>query len=480
MNSFDVILSLFKDYYGFPVESIEKLAGAGSNRMYYRLKGMNPDTGQKISCIGVVGDDLRECASFVKLSNILGSLSFPVPKVYAFSSDFKYYIQEDLGTSSLLDFIKTEDGHSQENMLKDVLRLLAKLQTIPFEYLEEGIGYSCFSKRQIMWDFNYFKYEYLKPLGFEFDENALEDDFELLADSLLKISDKWSGFMYRDFQSRNILIKEGFPYFIDFQGGRKGPGIYDAVSLLWQSRAGFDYDFRIQMLDEYLKYVSELSGESFSLSLDEMLHFALFRTLQVLGAYGFRGVIEKKATFIESIPAALANLRELYDKGVLDNYPELKRISLILFNDPRFVVDENYISSGGLMVEVFSFSYKKGYPSDFSGNGGGYMFDCRGMHNPGRYQEYKSLTGRDKPVVDFLEQRGECQDFIKNAFELTKVSLDSYIRRGFRNLQIGFGCTGGQHRSVYCAENYARLIKSKYPDVKVRLTHREQGIETFI
>ena len=277
--------------------------------------------------------------------------------------------------------------------------------------------------------------------------------------------------MFRDFQSRNVMVCDGKPYFIDFQGGRRGPGIYDAVSFLWQAKAGFSDDFRSKMLDYYFEMRHVLAGENRDYVRERKLtyDFALFRTLQVLGAYGLRGLVERKAHFIESIPPALRNLRSLLSSGAADDYPELKRICNEICNDARFKENE----SGALHIKVFSFSYKKGYPADYTGNGGGFMFDCRGMHNPGRYQEYKSLTGRDRAVIDFLEERGEVQEFVRKAVDIVSPSVETYIRRGFSNLQIGFGCTGGQHRSVYCAEHVATILADKYPEATVTLIHRE-------
>lgn len=274
------------------------------------------------------------------------------------------------------------------------------------------------------------------------------------------------------------MVYESKPYFIDFQGGRPGPVIYDAISFLWQAKAGFSDDFRQEMLEHYFEELSRLTScrRNEQEEHQSVNRFALFRTLQVLGAYGLRGLVERKAHFIESIPAALENLKILIENGAVDRYPELKRVCSCVCTDKRFAKK----TEDGLRVTVFSFSYKKGYPADFTGNGGGFMFDCRGMHNPGRYAEYKSLTGRDKPVIDFLEERGEVQQFVENAVGMVSPSIETYLRRGFSNLQIGFGCTGGQHRSVYCAERTAQVIAEKFPSAHIVLIHREQGLETTL
>jgi hypothetical protein len=272
------------------------------------------------------------------------------------------------------------------------------------------------------------------------------------------------------------MLFDNEPYWIDFQGGRKGVCLYDAVSFLYQAKAGFSADFRRDMMDVYVAEYSRVTGSDKAEIKKAIPSILLLRTLQVLGAYGFRGLFERKAHFVESIPGALANLHDLIDSSALNSLPELKRLALVMVEDSRFKLRV----STGLEVTVFSFSYKKGYPDDFSGNGGGFMFDCRGMHNPGRYDEYKPLTGRDEPVKKFLEQCGEIQPFLHSAWEMIDPSVACYIRRGFTSLQIGFGCTGGRHRSVYSAEATARHIKCKFPEAIVRLVHREQDITEII
>lgn len=461
----NILSLLFKDYYGFEPEKIHPLPGAGSGRRYFRLGS------HSVSCIGVVGENLRDCKAFLELDKVFERNDFAVPKVLAESGDGMYYIQEDLGDTSIFDLIKK--GGDVESIIREAFKDLVDLQTVPESEWEDKVVYPPFSRRQIFWDLNYFKYEYLKAGGFDFDEEALENDFENLSTDIMEFAGEAWGFMYRDFQSRNIMVKEGIPYFIDFQGGRKGPMLYDAVSFLWQAKAGFSDGFRERMLDVYLDYLCGSDLEKKQKIWDSVPVFVLFRTLQVLGAYGLRGLVEKKAHFIESIPGALENLKSLLNRGILDKYPEMQLVCGKVVDDPRF---KSRAKDGKLKVSVFSFSYKKGYPSDFSGNGGGFMFDCRGMHNPGRYEEYKSLTGLDKPVVVFLEEKGEVQVFCNKIVDILAPTVERYIKRGFTSLQVGFGCTGGQHRSVYCAERVGRVIAEKYPEAKIVINHREQRI----
>lgn len=485
MQDIEILSQLFQKYSGFKPARIAKLSGAGSNRRYYRLLADDGGTGSSFSCIGVGGDNLRDCRAFTSLSRVFRDHGLPVPEVYEVSGDGMHYIQQDLGDISLFDIIgqKGPDSTEVRELVKESLANLVEMQTVESREWELHVEYPAFSKRQVMWDLNYFKYEYLKPSGVDFDENLLEDDFEKLAEILTEDGGRF-GFMYRDFQSRNIMVCGDKPFFIDYQGGRPGPLLYDAVSFLWQAKAGFQEEFRHEMIHYYMEQLNK-QGNTSGLQSDPTTAddcraglFALFRTLQVLGAYGLRGLVERKAHFIESIPLALANLERLKLDGILDDYPELKRVAATICTDRRFVKGDE--DENRLHVKVFSFSYKKGYPSDYTGNGGGFMFDCRGMHNPGRYAEYRELTGLDAPVITFLEERGEVQKFVDNAYVLVSPSVETYLRRGFSDLQIGFGCTGGRHRSVYCAEHLARRLADSYPDAIVEVIHREQGMERII
>ena len=277
--------------------------------------------------------------------------------------------------------------------------------------------------------------------------------------------------MYRDFQSRNVMIKDGKPWFIDFQGGRRGPAEYDVASFLWQARANIPCDLRERLIDEYLDSASRYAAIDRDQFKSRLRDFVLFRLLQVLGAYGFRGLYEKKTHFIESIPPALGKIEELLAANGFGCYPTLVDLLRQLADNFRPAPTSNH-----LIVTIRSFSYKRGLPGDASGNGGGFVFDCRGMHNPGRYEEYKRLTGMDAPVIDFLEARGEVQPFLGHCYGLVDSSVEVYLRRGFTSLTIDFGCTGGQHRSVYCAEKMAAHLSEKY-GVDVRLLHREQNVE---
>lgn len=466
MRNESVLLKLYNDRFGRAADSIVRLPGAGSDRLYYRL---NSSLG---SCIGVRSDSEKDSRAFLSLASYFRKEGMNVPEILARDDSGRYYLQEDLGPLSLFDLIVSRGNEEEtEKYVVEVMRSLVRLQTLPAEDWKRLVSYGEFSRRQIMWDLNYFKYEYLKPSGVVFDEDLLENDFEAFSQRLSGLPEYLTGFMYRDCQSRNVMIFDNKPWWIDFQGGRVGPCVYDAVSFLWQARAGFSSDFRQRMLEIYLSEFAENRGVNVSDIKPFIDDFVLFRTIQVLGAYGFQGIVRRKAHFIESIPGALRNLSDLLSKGVMHAYPELERICRLLIADERFKKK----NSETLRIRVFSFSYKKGYPEDYSGNGGGFMFDCRGMHNPGRYDQYKPLTGRDPEVVAFLEERGEVQDFVKNCLEIVSPTVRRYLARGFSGLQIGFGCTGGRHRSVYCAEHLAQAIAEQYPAAEVELIHREQG-----
>ena len=404
----------------------------------------------------------------------------PVPRILAESPDQSVYLQDDLGDTSLFQLIKQgrESGNfsdEETNILKRTIRLLPQIQFEGSKEMDFSYCYplATFNRRSVLWDLNYFKYCFLKATGLEFQENLLEDDFERMADTLLQIEPQV--FMYRDFQSRNIMIREEKPYFIDFQGGRKGPFYYDVASFLWQAKANYPDSLRQELLNEYIDALRPYHAIDKEQFLTTLRHFVLFRTLQVLGAYGFRGYFEKKAHFIQSVPYAIENLRQLLETD-FPEYPYLCLMLRKLTELPQFASIRNRRK---LTVRVMSFSYKKGIPEDPSGNGGGYVFDCRAVHNPGKYEQYKQLTGRNKPVIDFLEQDGEILQFLEHVDALADAHVQRFLERGFTNLSICFGCTGGQHRSVYSAEHVAHHLNEKF-GVRIRLILREQHIEQIL
>lgn len=469
--------SLYSKYFGCCPETVSAITGSASNRSYYRLVS---EAGR---CIGVIGTDREENNAFVTLARHFSSKGIPVPEIYSVSDDGMVYIQEDLGGISLYDLLlSARKGQTSwdevEALLCRTMSLLPKIQYEGAEGLDFSICYPqpSFDRQNVMFDLNYFKYCFLKATGLEFKEVLLQQDFERLADDLL-LHDT-DTFMYRDFNVRNVMVKEGSPYFIDFQGGRRGPVCYDVASFVWQARAAYDDDLKEKLVQSYvdaLTAYAEVHRDTFKADLKL---FRLFRLLQVLGAYGFRGWTEHKAAFVVSIPSAISNLKELLSELPLDSYPYLMQVLKQLVRLPRF--NQSTDGDGVLEVRVSSFSFKKGVPYDPSGNGGGYVFDCRSIHNPGRYEPYKKLTGMDEPVIRFLEDDGEIIGFLEHVYGVVDPHVATYAKRGFTSLMVSFGCTGGQHRSVYCAEHLAAHLSELYPDIRVRLIHREQGVDRYL
>lgn len=513
-----LIIVLYKCAYGHAPGCIEKLAGAGSSRKYYRVykgsayidaysdgidtpsDGADASNAEDIvheppeSLIATIGDNLTENKAFVDLANYFAQVNAEtrsfVPQIFAVSEDYRVYFQEDFGNECLLDrFSHYRNMHPNvEEALAGILNRVAEalvvLQFPGNDDWKESVFNKKFDSRQVLWDLNYFKYDFLKIAGIECDESALQDDFELLATKVEEANRLLTGFMMRDCQSRNIMISKGSALkFIDFQGGREGFPLYDIISLLWQARAALPASVRNGVLEYYCDLLETRTGVRASQLLKYSGLFRILRGLQVMGAYGLRGLVERKPHFVESIRAGIENLKEMASEGLFHDYPEISNAVGKLAGDSRWDTAASLSAKGAtdsrLRVEVFSFSYKKGYPADESGNGGGFMFDCRGMHNPGRYEEYRSLTGMDKPVRDFLEDRGEVQGFVDKAFEIVKPSVETYIRRGFTNLQVGFGCTGGQHRSAYCAGAFAEKLHHAFPGIDVVLNHREQNVKKY-
>jgi aminoglycoside/choline kinase family phosphotransferase len=491
---------------------VERLTAGGSNREYYR---MTSQTGETV--VGCIGTSRDENHAFVYLAQHFTKRKLPVPEILAVSQDELRYIQTDLGSVSLFDAIRggREAGGrytlKEQELLRRTIRELPNIQLRGFRELDFSNCYPqpAFDTDSVLFDLNYFKYCFLKATELDFHELKLEADFRLLAKDLTTADDE-PCFLYRDFQARNVMLVDGEPRFIDYQGGRKGPFYYDLASFLWQASAKYPEKLRRNLIGEYydsLKNYTEVPSERhFKARLDL---FVLFRTLQVLGAYGFRGYFERKRHFIDSIPPAMDNMRNLLKNSTVDAYPYLKEVLSNMCQLPQFAPQKvvvakradgykttesnvykphpqdgpatfsKYDGTGPLVVRVFSFSYRKGIPEDESGNGGGYVFDCRSTHNPGRYEPYKQLTGLDEPVIRFLEDDGEITIFLQSVYRLADAHVERYLQRGFTSLMFSFGCTGGQHRSVYSAQHLAEHIHEKY-GIEVRICHREQGINQVL
>ncbi|MBO6029095.1 MAG: phosphotransferase [Bacteroidales bacterium] len=519
--------SLFEQYTGAAPVSCVALTGSASHRRYYRLTGADGRT-----LIGVEGTDADENRAFLTIDRHFAAKGIKVPKVVAV--DGLCYLQEDLGTTVLYDALAV--GRSSGNYGPDEVALLRKtLAALPKIQVEgaRGLDFSVcypqpsFDARMVDFDLNYFKYDFLKLVGVEFNEVFLQDDFDRLkADLLAEPSDT---FLYRDFNARNVMLVDGEPYFIDFQGGRRGPVYYDVASFLWQARAKYPEALREELLQVYLDALKAYLPVDEAHFRERLRLFILFRMLQVLGCYGYRGLWEGNKAFSDSIPPALETVKSLLP---MENYPYLSEVLTnlcrgalspegVFFPKPSAIGDcsvpptvpfracgpleglasgapENLsifgvvrprvatglgkntpYSGAPLTVTIYSFSFKKGIPEDTSGNGGGYVFDCRSVHNPGKYERFKQLTGLDAPVIEFLEEDGEILRFLDHVYALVDAHVERFLERGFTHLQVSFGCTGGQHRSAYSAQHLAEHLVANYP-VKVHLIHRERGIEQWL
>ena len=537
------LIELYKTWRGSEPVTTERLPGAGSNRSYFRMV----DAGGQ-SVIGCIGTSRDENHAFIYLANHFTRRRLPVPQVLAVSADELRYLQTDLGSTSLYDAIRGGREAGGRYTLKEQQLLRQTIRQLPNVQFRgaRGLDFSqCYPQPEfdidgVLFDLNYFKYCFLKATELDFHELKLEADFRLMAKDLT--AEKSESFLYRDFQARNVMVAPLLPplggetdslanspiyadlqgknsspkgedgrglFFIDFQGGRRGPFYYDLASFLWQASARYPDRLRRDLIDEYYvaaqQYIEMPKREHFDRRLQL---FVLFRTLQVLGAYGFRGYFERKQHFIDSIPPAIDSLRQLVSADVF-HYPYLVDVLRRLTSLPQFshievvaqsradgykTTDRNpykahpkdgpatfskYDAQGPLVVKVFSFSYRKGLPADESGNGGGYVFDCRSTHNPGRYEPYKQLTGLDEPVIRFLEDDGEILTFLDSVYRLADAHVERYMQRGFTSLMFCFGCTGGQHRSVYSAQHLGEHLHRKY-GIEVRIVHREQSIEQVL
>lgn len=455
---------LFSEYFHTQCEECLALGGGGSSRRYYRLKAGD------ITAIGTMADDIRENEAFFTFTRHLHQKGMPVPELYAVACDRRHYIQQDLGDCTLYGTLhekKRAGGGFDAEMFSYYKQALTDLDAIQRAGADMDFGKAFpradFDRRAMLWDLNYFKYFFLKLAHIPFDEELLENDYNTFIDYLLNADCHY--FMYRDFQGRNIMVGDRL-YYIDYQGGRRGAAQYDVASLLYSAKSDLPEPVRHELLKHYVGHHGDPRF------MDHFWGYVLIRIMQTLGAYGYRGYYERKPYFLESVPLAVNNLRTAVENHPLPvRLPELERVWQYISGMKPPASD---LPTDRLTVSVESFSYKRGLPEDKSGNGGGFVFDCRALPNPGRYEQYRAYTGKDKPVIDFLQPEKAVSDFLANAEMLVAQSIDKYLERQFTHLSVAFGCTGGQHRSVYCAEQMARWIASVYPQVNVVLRHREQ------
>ena len=468
----DVLQKLFEQRFHAPAAQIQPLQGqlGGSGRNIIRLSA-----GQQ-SAIGILYNVREENIAFLEFSKHFRKHGLPVPEIYAEDLNQGAYLEEDLGDTTLFEFLSKH--RTGESIAPDVVEAYRKVVAVlPRFQIEAGrdLNYKVcyprgsFDRQSIFWDLNYFKYYFLRLAGIPFNEQALEDDFDSLTNFLLSANCDY--FLYRDFQSRNIMLKGGQPFFLDYQGGRKGALQYDIASLLYDAKADLPPELRQQLLDLYIDQLGGFIDVSREAFLHHYYAYVYVRIVQALGAYGFRGFYERKAHFLQSVPYALKNLRWLLHNVKL---PIALPTLMEAFN--RMLASEKLqglaSEADNLTVRIFSFSFHRGWPKDESGNGGGFVFDGRSLPNPGREDRFKALTGRDAPVIDYLNQQESVHQFLASVLSLVDSSVNNYQQRGFKHLMVSFGCTGGQHRSVYLAEQLAKHLRGRN-GVDVVVRHRE-------
>ncbi len=481
----EVLKKLFEQHFHSPVERMEPLQGqlGGSGRKIIRLAGV------KVSAIGILYDVREENVAFLEFSRHFRRHGLPVPEIYAEDLTHGAYLEEDLGSTTLFEFLSDHRegvaiAPKAVAAYRKVVAVLPRFQVEAGRDLNYKVCYprSSFDRQSIAWDLNYFKYYFLRLAGIPFNEQALEDDFSRLTKFLLSASRDY--FLYRDFQSRNIMLRkipgpmpspmpsDVQPFFLDYQGGRKGALQYDIASLLYDAKADLPPDLRQQMLDHYLDSLAGFLDLDRAQFMQFYYAYVYVRIMQALGAYGFRGFYERKEHFLQSVPYALKNLRWLLHNVELPvALPTLMEAfkSMVASDKLQGLSSE----PEKLTVRVFSFSFHRGLPQDETGNGGGFVFDGRSLPNPGREERFKALTGKDAPVIDYLNQQESVHHFLASVMSLVDASVTTYQRRGFKHLMVSFGCTGGQHRSVYLAEQLAKHLRGK-PGVDVVVRHREQ------
>jgi aminoglycoside/choline kinase family phosphotransferase len=471
----DVLEKLFEQHFQQPVERIQALQGAlsASGRKIYRLSG------GKATAVGISYGVREENVAFLSFSRHFRKHGLPVPEIYAQDLSQGAYLEEDLGDITLFDLLSKDRsgetiGPQTIQAYRKAVAVLPRFQVQAGRDLDYSVCYprGSFDRQSIAWDLNYFKYYFLRLAAIPFSEQALEDDFVRLTDFLLTAPSDY--FLYRDFQSRNIMLRQGEPWFVDYQGGRKGALQYDIASLLYDGKADLPPALREQLLKDYmdgLESFVDLDREDF---VRHYYAFVYVRILQALGAYGFRGFYERKTHFLQSVPYALKNLRWLLHNAKLPiELPTLTEAFQSMLASEKLLAIAT--EAQNLLVRVYSFSFHRGLPKDETGNGGGFVFDGRSLPNPGREDRFKALTGKDAPVIEYLNQQESVHQFLAGVMSLVDATISNYQQRGFKNLMVSFGCTGGQHRSVYLAEQLAkRLRRTNAVDVELRHLGLEQ------
>ena len=457
----DVLKKLFEQHFHAPPERIVPLQGelGGSGRKIIRLAN------EKHRAIGILYGVREENVAFLEFSKHFRRHGLPVPEIYAEHLTQGAYLEEDLGDTTLFEFLSRNRSGGDiapqvVEAYRKVVAVLPRFQVEAGRDLNYSVCYpiSSFDRQSIAWDLNYFKYYFLRLAGIPFNEQALEDDFGRLTEFLLSAPCDY--FLYRDFQSRNIMLQNGDPFFVDYQGGRKGALQYDIASLLYDAKADLPPELRQQLLDHYLDRLSSFIKLDRAAFLQHFYPYVYIRIMQALGAYGFRGFYERKAHFLQSVPYALKNLRWLLHNVRLPiPLPALMNAFKDMLSSEK--LQGLATDADNLVVRIFSFSFHQSLPKDETGNGGGFIFDGRSLPNPGREERFKALTGKDAPVIEYLQQQESVHQFLASVLSLVDATIGTYQQRRFKNLMVSFGCTGGQHRSVYLAEQLAKRLRAR-------------------
>jgi aminoglycoside/choline kinase family phosphotransferase len=467
------LIGLFEERYGHRPDVILDLAADGSTRQYFRLV-----RGEEHTVVGAIGPDREENRAFLAFAKAFRAIGLPVPEIFAEDREAGVWLEQDLGDTTLfkaLSAARVERGEDEfpdeiAQLYRAVLAILPRFQVEGHQAIDYRLAYprQAFDRQSIRWDLNYFKYHFLKLAHVPFNEQRLEDDFSRLTEHLLEADADF--FLYRDFQSRNVMIRGGEPWFLDFQGGRRGAPHYDVASLLYDAKANVPPAVRAELLEHYLDALSARVSVDRAEFRRRLVSFVLVRLMQAMGAYGYRGFFERKRRFLESVPNAARNVDQLLAAGLPVALPELESVF-------RHIVDRwagrtpRAATRSGLIVLIQSFAFRDGYPPDMEGHGGGFVFDCRALPNPHHEPALQPLTGEAPAVVDFLERSVEVQEFWENVRGLVDAQVEQYVERGFSSLTVSFGCTGGRHRSVFFTARLARHLAERFPHVGVRVRH---------